>query len=283
MTLSDARQESPPIRPSSPNGRLVERMPLGELMRPLAAPGDQLEPGVARAVAAQREVRLPLYARRGKRILDLALIVGCAPLALLISIPIALVNLAIHRDPRQILFAQDRIGRGGRLFRILKFRTMVGTQRGNYDSWSNGHDQLRVTKFGRFLRNSHLDELPQLINVMRGDMSIIGPRPEMVEIEAWAVREVPGFGVRLAVKPGITGYAQVVQGYTGRDVQAYTEKLEHGVTYLRSMSFGLDLWILWRTAVTMLKLDGWRWDDRIRGTHDESAARGLETPDRPRD
>ncbi|MEO0651290.1 MAG: sugar transferase, partial [Planctomycetota bacterium] len=250
----------------------------GELMRPLERPGDQLAAGESQAVAADRTVRTTLYARRGKRALDLLIVAAVAPLAILLSIPIALVNLTIFRRLDEVLFTQPRVGHRRLEFRIFKFRTMRAARNGSFDSWSGGGDTLRVTRFGKFLRNSHLDELPQLLNVVRGEMSLIGPRPEMVEIEEWAEREIPGFGVRLACKPGITGFAQVVQGYTGRDVEAYGEKLELSLDYLRGMSLRLDLWILWRTAVTMLKLDGWRWHDQLRGTAAERAARARTTP-----
>jgi lipopolysaccharide/colanic/teichoic acid biosynthesis glycosyltransferase len=251
---------------------------LRELMRPLRAPGDQLVDGETRQVADERAGHPSFYVRRGKRWFDLGLLALCLPVALLLALPIAALNWLLFRTWREILFTQPRIGRGGRPFRLYKFRTMRAARAGAFDSWSNGGDQLRVTRFGRLLRNSHLDELPQLLNVARGEMSLIGPRPEMVEIEHWAQREVPGFGVRLAARPGITGLAQVVQGYTGRDVEAYREKLELSLTYLRTMSLRCDLWILWRTAWTMVKLDGWRWHERLTGTRAEREARRLATP-----
>ena len=277
MAISDlSQQQTTSALPAARPRR--HRVPPGVLMRPLSAPGDRLHEGETSKLAAERPKRTSFYARRGKRALDLAILAAAAPLALALSLPIALVNLAYFRRPSQILFTQDRVGRSGRRFRIFKFRTMRAAPGSIFDSWSGAGGALRVTRFGKFLRNSHLDELPQLINVARGEMSVIGPRPEMVEIEAWAERSVPGFGVRLAARPGITGYAQVVQGYTGRDVEAYTEKLELGLDYLRGMTLRLDLWILWRTAITMLKLDGWRWHDRMTGTAAERAARARRTP-----
>jgi lipopolysaccharide/colanic/teichoic acid biosynthesis glycosyltransferase len=153
-------------------------------------------------------------ARRGKRLFDLALVLLTAPITAPLALLVAAANLAAFGRLDRVLFTQPRVGHEGRVFRILKFRTMREAQGSSFDSWAAGGDGLRVTALGRFLRNSHLDELPQLLNVLRGEMSIVGPRPEMVEVERWAEGELPGFGRRLAIPPGITGLAQVVQGYT---------------------------------------------------------------------
>ena len=141
---------------------------------------------------------------------------------------------------------------------------MKGGRAKGFESWDRD-DQLRVTRFGRFLRNTHLDELPQLVNVLRGDMSMIGPRPEMVEIERWASSEVEQFSRRLAIKPGITGLAQVTQGYTGRDRAAYARKLEINDHYRERMSFSFDVKILAMTAIWMLRGRGWDWKPEPQG------------------
>lgn len=205
------------------------------------------------------------YARVGRPLLDLVLLALSLPLALALGAPIALANAILFRSPRKVFFTQPRVGHRGRVFRIVKFRTMAEAPEGSGGSWSSwaaGRDRLRVTRFGRFLRNTHLDELPQLLNVLRGEMRFIGPRPEMVEVEAWAEREVPGFGERLAIRPGITGYAQITQGYTSRDAGAYALKLEHNRRYLRRMGLAADLAILARTAVWILRGRGWRWNQK---------------------
>ncbi len=199
------------------------------------------------------------YSRVGHPLLNLALIVTTLPFAALVALPIALGNLLIFRDPRLILFRQLRVGRRGRTFHIYKFRTMTEARRADFDSWSSGEDGLRVTRFGRLLRNAHLDELPQLLNILRGEMVFIGPRPEMVEIDAWARERVAGFHKRLALKPGITGRSQVTQGYAGRDPEAYAEKLRGDDHYRTHMSLAEDLKILARTAAWMLRGRGWRW------------------------
>jgi lipopolysaccharide/colanic/teichoic acid biosynthesis glycosyltransferase len=220
-----------------------------------------------------------LHARLTRPLLDALLLCLCLPPAVLIGSAVALVNWCIFKDAGLILFSQPRIGQGGRVFQILKFRTMHSVKAGAFASWSQSKDQLRVTRFGRFLRNSHLDELPQLINILRGEMSFIGPRPEMVEIEAWASEAIPDFGARLAVKPGITGLAQVAQGYVGNDIEGYQRKFDLSMEYLERYSLALDLSILTRTALTMLRLRGWRWDPTPRPDAPSGGPR-IATPNR---
>jgi lipopolysaccharide/colanic/teichoic acid biosynthesis glycosyltransferase len=216
-------------------------------------------PPLSPARAEELDALVPAgsYARRGKRLLSLLLLaVGCVP-ALLLALPIALVNACLFRDPRRILYTQPRVGRAGRVFWIYKFRTMREVALGDFDSWRAG-DRLRVTRFGRWLRNTHLDELPQLFNVLRGEMDFIGPRPEMIAIDAWACERIPGFRERNALRPGITGLAQVTHGYAGMDVRAYRRKLAADLWYREHLSLSLDLSILARTAVWMLRGRGWR-------------------------
>ena len=196
--------------------------------------------------------------RAGRPLLDLLLLVATLPLALPLVACVALASAIAFRSWRRIFFVQPRIGYRGRSFSLVKFRTMSEPAGTVFEAWSNG-DRARVTPFGRFLRSTHLDELPQLYNVLRGEMSFIGPRPEMVEVESWAASELPGFSERLAIKPGITGLAQVTQGYTPRDVEAYRRKLAINRQYLASLSFASDLSILARTALWMLRGRGWKW------------------------
>lgn len=201
------------------------------------------------------------YAALGRPLAQGLLILAVLPFAVAIAIPIAIVNLFVFGDPRQILFSQERVGHRGQVFRIHKFRTMKSVKASSFESWSGDGDALRVTRFGRFLRNSHLDELPQLLNVVKGEMSIVGPRPEMVEIEAWGAQHVEGFTERLAVRPGITGYAQITQGYVGRSVEGYARKHELCMRYLERVSLRTDLSILLRTFLWMARRQGWRWQD----------------------
>jgi len=201
-----------------------------------------------------------LYARFGQRALCLTLIALSLPIVLPLCGLVALANLAYFRDPRRILFLQERVGRRDTRFRIYKFRTMSEASRSTFEHWSS-NDAARVTRLGRLLRNTHLDELPQLYNVVRGDMSLFGPRPEMVEVDAWAREHVPGFARRLAITPGLSGLSQITQGYAGRDVDAYRDKLEGDLAYLASYGLAQDLGILARTLVWMVRGRGWRWRD----------------------
>ena len=187
-----------------------------------------------------------------------------ALLTLILILPVLLVGcvvaLAVAIDFRalnKVFFAQQRMGQGGRPFTIWKFRTMKASTGGHFDSWRDGQELDRVTRLGKILRRSHLDELPQFWNILRGDMAYIGPRPEMVEVHWWAQRSVPGFDARLWVKPGISGLAQLGQGYVGSDAEAYGHKLHADLQYLSHLTLLQDLSILCRTPLWMLRLRGW--------------------------
>ncbi len=199
-----------------------------------------------------------LWYRAGRPVLDSLLLVSTLPIALPLMALVSLASMVAFRSWRRVFFIQPRIGYRGRVFQLMKFRTMSEPTGTVFAAWSNG-DPARVTPFGRFLRSTHLDELPQLYNVLRGEMSFIGPRPEMVEVEQWALSEIPGFDERLAVKPGITGLAQVTQGYTPRDVEAYRRKLAINRQFIASMSIAGDLAILVRTGLWILRGRGWSW------------------------
>lgn len=199
------------------------------------------------------------YALWGSRLFSLVAVLLGAPLVLPISLIVACANLLIFRDPRKVLYTQPRMGYQGEVFKIFKFRTMYDVK-DCFGAWSNGEDRQRVTKLGRILRSSHLDEIPQLWNVLRGEMNLIGPRPEMMEVHEWALEEVSGFGKRLEVRPGITGLAQVTQGYTGRSAKAYAEKLAIDERYIQRQSLLFDLSVACRTAVWMTLGKGWSWN-----------------------
>ena len=201
-----------------------------------------------------------LYARLFRPLFNLALLsVALLPALVLIAV-ISIANWIAFRDRKKVFFKQYRMGYRDKPFKLWKFRTMKDSEKPNYESWIEGHESERVTRFGRFLRRSHLDELPQLFNVVRREMNFIGPRPEMVEINDWALSEVPLFYKRLAVRPGITGFAQITQGYTGNDVEAYRHKLKGDLTYINDLSFHRDLGILLITPIWMLRLLGWKND-----------------------
>jgi exopolysaccharide biosynthesis polyprenyl glycosylphosphotransferase len=171
--------------------------------------------------------------------------------ALLLLAPLfAAIAAAIALDsPGPILFVHDRAGLGGRRIRLLKFRTMRPFA-GPTSEWEkdNGH---RITRVGRWLRRYRLDELPQLVNVLRGDMNLVGPRPHPVSNVALFSREIPYYAVRSVVRPGLTGWAQVRQGYAN-DLQEEIEKMRYDLYYIKHMSAWLDLRILFETFFAVL-------------------------------
>jgi exopolysaccharide biosynthesis polyprenyl glycosylphosphotransferase len=185
------------------------------------------------------------YSRITKRIVDLIV----AGTGLLVTAPLMplvawLVRLS---GPGPILFRQARLGEAGTPFEMLKFRTMVDTaERPGEALWASENDP-RVTMIGRVLRATRLDELPQIWNVLRGDMSVIGPRPERPEFLELLRKEVPFWTRRHLVKPGITGWAQVHLGYTS-DADGTAEKLAYDLFYLKHRSLVLDLAILAKTV-----------------------------------
>ena len=184
------------------------------------------------------------YART-KRIGDV--VVGAlGTLGLALFLPVVLVgNLAGNRGP--LFFRQERVGRNGEPFSMLKFRTMTGA---NTSTWTSG-DDMRITPFGRFLRKTHLDELPQLINIVRGQLSLVGPRPEQVAYVEELRTKIPFYDARHIVRPGLTGWAQVKLGYTSSERDA-VEKLQYDFYYLRRSGIALDLRIMGRTIREVL-------------------------------
>ena len=188
----------------------------------------------------------------GKRALDIVGgAVGCA--LVLLSLPVLgpLVWLDVGSP---VFFRQDRSGRAGRVFRVLKFRTMGADAEPDGPRWADDAD-ARASRFGRFLRRARLDEWPQFWNVLRGEMSLIGPRPERPEFVAELARRIPCYRERLLVRPGISGWAQVNYRYGGT-VDGALDKLEYDLYYIRHWSLWLDAVILWRTFGTVLGLGG---------------------------
>ena len=245
--------------------------------RVVSAPSGARVPRSAEAPAP----RSTGYARWGKRAVHYALLIPAVPIALAFALPIALINGILFRDPRRILFRQERIGYRGERFRIWKFRTMrEGAPDGEFESWCNGHDDSRVTAFGRFLRSTHLDEVPQILNILAGEMDFIGPRPEMVEVHEWACRRIPDFHRRTVMRPGITGLAQVTQGYVARNQRAYRAKLAADLEYARRLSLRLELQILLKTAMWMLRRRGWNPIDHLPNEPLPLDAQGAEPGER---
>jgi lipopolysaccharide/colanic/teichoic acid biosynthesis glycosyltransferase len=153
--------------------------------------------------------------------------------------------------PGSVLYRQVRLGKGRRRFTILKFRTMVADAEAKGPVWSMGGKDPRVTRFGRILRRSRLDELPQLWNILVGEMSFIGPRPERPEFVEQLESQIPLYHLRFAVRPGLTGWAQVNYKY-GSSVDDAAKKLEYDLYYVQENSLLLNTRILLRTLETVL-------------------------------
>jgi lipopolysaccharide/colanic/teichoic acid biosynthesis glycosyltransferase len=168
----------------------------------------------------------------------------------------ALAALAIRVSSNgPVLYSQTRVGRNGVAFRIYKFRSMrVDAEATSGAVWSVENDP-RVTRIGRFLRRTRVDELPQLWNVLRGDMSFIGPRPERPEFVADLELQIPYYGQRHVVRPGITGWAQIRHGY-GATIEDAREKLQFDLFYIKHMSFPFDVYIVLETVKTVLVRTG---------------------------
>jgi lipopolysaccharide/colanic/teichoic acid biosynthesis glycosyltransferase len=186
-----------------------------------------------------------------KRLLDLglafALLGVTSPLLPFIALGIKLSS----KGP--VLYIQERIGLNGRTFRLLKFRTMsVGAE--SEGPWTLKNDP-RVFPFGRLLRVTRLDELPQLVNVLKGDMSFVGPRPESIVLVNLYKSEIPYYNLRSAVRPGLTGWAQVNYPY-GSSVEDAVEKLKYDLHYIQHLSLLFDVQIVLRTFRTVLGRQG---------------------------
>ncbi len=176
-----------------------------------------------------------------------------ALIGLIVALPVfAVIGIIIKiGSPGSIFYTQVRVGKNGSNFNIIKFRTMYADAESKTGPvWVSSED-ARITGVGRFLRKTHMDELPQLINVLMGDMSIIGPRPERPHFVDILNKEIYGYERRLSVKPGITGLAQCCHKYdeSFRDVK---RKLRYDVLYIEKMCLMLDMKILWRTLSVSL-------------------------------
>ncbi len=189
----------------------------------------------------------------GKRLMDIAGgLIGVA--ATLILMPFVGVAILIESGP-PVLYSQTRYGRGAQLYNIIKFRTMrQDAEPDGVPQWAKEDDE-RATRVGRILRKTHLDELPQFINVLRGEMSLVGPRAERPELVEMFQRHVPFYRARLLVKPGITGWAQINFGYASTIEETVT-KLEYDLYYIKHRNLLMDLLVLLRTPATVFGFRG---------------------------
>ncbi len=192
-----------------------------------------------------------IFKRISDLIVALALLIFTAPL-------LAMIALAIKCDsPGPILYRQERVGRGGRRFVLLKFRSMVSdAERDGRPVWAAERD-ARISRVGRFIRQTRIDELPQLINVLRGDMSLVGPRPERPFFVEYLNQVIPYYDRRHSVHPGITGWAQVNYPY-GASVEDSRRKLMYDLEYLAKANLFFDIKILLLTVGVIVLRSGAR-------------------------
>jgi len=199
------------------------------------------------------ELRVPTLYRIEKRVIDF---IGGAIGFLFYLLIFPWVSLAILVESgRPVLYLQPRLGQGGRPFNVVKFRTMYQNAEADGEAhWAREGDP-RTTRVGKLLRKMHLDEFPQFWNVLRGQMSLVGPRPERPELVAELEKKIPFYRARLLTKPGITGWAQVNYG-KGASIQGSAEKLEYDLYYIKHRSFTLDFWIILRTIGSVFGFRG---------------------------
>jgi sugar transferase (PEP-CTERM system associated) len=192
--------------------------------------------------------RKSTFLMASKRALD---ILGAAVLLLILSPVMLLAAVTILIDSRgSVFFRQTRVGKGGRPFEVLKFRSMRMDAEANGPQWAADSDR-RVTRVGKFLRTYRIDEFPQLLNVLRGEMSLVGPRPERPIFTEMLEQEISFFGLRHTVRPGVTGWAQIKYPY-GSSVEDSKRKLELDLFYIKHLAISLDLAIIFETAKVVL-------------------------------
>jgi len=232
-------------------GEMAVRTIVREPSSPLPAYGSLREDAFAASHSVPRVRRF--YSRIGKRLFDLAF---AATFLLLIGVwLLPLIGLIIKlNSPGPALFRQRRVGLGGAEFTCLKFRTM--SHRPGAEFKQVERNDPRVTKVGAILRKTNLDELPQFINVLTGDMSVVGPRPHVPELDEAFSGSVPSYSCRNLVRPGVTGLAQIsgCRGET-RSVREMNHRVRFDVFYVRSLSFRMDLSIIVGTLISVLRGD----------------------------
>jgi exopolysaccharide biosynthesis polyprenyl glycosylphosphotransferase len=211
-------------------------------------PIEALTPSFLVFSGAFRKSRLQLGLRRLVSLM-------AATVGLVVGAPVmALIAVAIKLDSRgPLLYIDERAGRGGRPFRLVKFRTMRPLAAGESPStsvWSRD-DEARITRVGRAIRRLRLDELPQFWNILKGDMDLVGPRPEMLSNLQAMTEQIPYYALRLSVRPGLTGWAQTRSGYSV-SLEQVTEKMRYDLFYIKHMSVWLDFRILADTVKIVL-------------------------------
>jgi exopolysaccharide biosynthesis polyprenyl glycosylphosphotransferase len=199
------------------------------------------------------EARSSSFFEIGKRFLD---IIGSIFGLLMLLILLPFLAAAILLDSGlPIFYRQERLGRGGREFKIIKFRTMRQDAETGGKPQMAGENDPRITRVGNFMRSTRLDEIPQFWNVLRGEMSLVGPRAERAQWVATFQQEIPFYRARLLVKPGISGWAQINYGYAST-VEDTAVKLEYDLYYIKHRSVAMDFVIILRTISTVLGRKG---------------------------
>jgi exopolysaccharide biosynthesis polyprenyl glycosylphosphotransferase len=238
------------------------RMPMDQLLE-AEARGIEVEDGVqtyerfsgklAIEALTPSSLLFPRGLRKTRRQLALQRLVslGLAAAGLVLTTPVmALIAAAIKLDSRgPVLFVQDRLGLRGQPFRLLKFRTMSASERATSE-WAHDNE-ARITRVGRWLRKYRLDELPQFVNILRGDMNLVGPRPHPVSNLLLFAERIPFYMLRSSVRPGVTGWAQIRYGYAN-NLEEEIEKMRYDLYYIKHLSFWLDLRILSDTVKIVL-------------------------------
>ena len=186
-----------------------------------------------------------------KRIMDIFLALVLLPI---FAAPALVISLLLMCTKGNIIFSQKRVGYNNKLFQLYKFRSMYHNAEKNGAQWSTENDS-RITPVGRFLRANRLDEIPQLFNILRGDMSFVGPRPERPEFVTILSRTIPHYHLRHLIRPGLTGWAQVNYGYGSNEEDSAT-KLTYDLYYIRNISIMLDIRVILKTIMTVVSRRG---------------------------
>ncbi len=187
-----------------------------------------------------------------KRLFD---IISASMGLLFLGLATPFIALAIYLDsPGPVFYSQERVGRGGKIFRVFKFRSMVTDAEQGKAVWATEGDS-RVTRVGRLLRKTHVDEFPQFLNILRGEMSAVGPRPERPEFVEELAAEIPFYRVRHAVKPGMAGWGLINQGY-GASKEDALLKLQYDLYYIKHQSLWLDILILLKSVINAVSFGG---------------------------
>lgn len=195
-------------------------------------------------LARANALRIPGLSRTSKRAFD---VIAAVALIVVFSWLLILTAIAIRLDSAgPALYRQRRVGKDGKIFEIYKFRSMRADAEKNGAQWAQTDDD-RITRVGRFIRRTRIDEIPQAFNILRGEMSFVGPRPERPEFVALLEREIPHYHDRHLVKPGVTGWAQVRHSYTA-SVEGARDKLCYDLFYVKHFSLLLDILIVLMTV-----------------------------------